>query len=159
MFLVGYLQAWVGYISIGYISGIYIQRPDIWCGYISSFQIGYLDIAWNGYGYWIFLLYIISIWAAGYRIWIYIQFLPADMDRILYPKKVDMTQAWNKITELRRVLISQKLKQRLLFGKGAPLSSFFHPWKTWCCGVCYCFTADALFKQKIHNWSSKKRCV
>ena len=94
-------QAWVGYISIGYISGIYIQRPDIWCGYISSFQIGYLDISWYGYGYWIFLLYIISIWAAGYRIWIYIQFLPSDMDRILYPKKVDMTQAWLQCTNFR----------------------------------------------------------
>ena len=34
-----------------------------------------------------------------------------------------------RITELRYVLISQKLNQRLLFEKGAPLSSLFHPKK------------------------------
>ena len=56
-----------------------------------------------------------------------------------------------RITELRYVLISQKLNQRLLFEKGAPLSSLFHPKKVDVEGVCYCFTVDALFKQKVYD--------
>ena len=53
-----------------------------------------------------------------------------------------------RITQLRYVLISQKLNQRLLFEKGAPLSSLFHPKKVDVEGVCYCFSVVALFKQK-----------
>ena len=56
-----------------------------------------------------------------------------------------------RITELRYVLISQKLNQRLLFEKGSTLSSLFHPKKVDVEGVCYCFSVDALFRQKIHD--------
>ena len=40
-------QEWVGYISIGYISGIYIQMLDIGYGYISFF--------WTRYRIWIYI--------------------------------------------------------------------------------------------------------
>ena len=64
-----------------------------------------------------------------------------------------------RITELRYVFISQKLNKRLLFEKGSTLSSLFHPKKVDVEGVCYCFSVDALFKQKIYDWSSKKWCI
>ena len=80
-------QHWVGYISLGYISRIYIQMVDIWYGYISIWQAGYFDISRKGSEYRIFLLHKISILATGYRIWIYIHWKSVDLDMILYPKK------------------------------------------------------------------------
>ena len=62
-------------------------------GYTSFLKIGYLDISGSGYEFWLFLLHKMSFLPAGYKIWIYIQFMSADMDMILYPKKVDMTHS------------------------------------------------------------------
>ena len=92
--LSNFLQQWVGYISSGYISGIYIQMLDIWYWYISIWNTGYVDISANGSGFRIFLLHKISFLATGYRIWIYIHLKSVDLDMILYPKKVDMTHSW-----------------------------------------------------------------
>ena len=40
-----------------------------------------------------------------------------------------------------------------------PLLSFFIHENMDEKGVCYCFTVDSLFKQKVYDWSSKKMCT
>ena len=90
---VGIVMATLGRINI---QRIYIQDIYPNGGYMDIYpfiwQAGYFDISRKGSEYRIFLLHKISILATGYRIWIYIHWKSVDLDMILYPKKVDMTQ-------------------------------------------------------------------